>query len=161
MRQNSNKKIFTCFQLNKSVDNDISKTFKEFRADDIASGYRSPSVLNATIDDLIAIHEYIDGRRKERLDKFRTLTEEAKEKQVYFISNILKYLLLFRSQLFDKQLVTLVIFMIEHFEKLKMLNRILKSLFIKRQEKYTSDYLSQIPKSIRSFFRPKLRRTSS
>ena len=65
--------------------------------DGIAVAYPAPSVLNATIDDLIAIHEYIDGKRKDRLDQFRKLTEDAKEKQVYCcISNIFLFVF-FRS----------------------------------------------------------------
>jgi hypothetical protein len=75
--------------LNKSIDNDLSKAFKEFRSDEIARAYRSPyspngppSILNSTIDDFIQIHEHIDVKRKEWLEHFKTISEEAREKQV-------------------------------------------------------------------------------
>jgi hypothetical protein len=81
--------------LNRNVDNDISKAFKEFRSSDVARAYRSPfgqygslSILNSTIEDLIQIHEYIDGKRKEWLENFRTISEQAKEKQVFYLKFI-------------------------------------------------------------------------
>ncbi|CAF1069419.1 unnamed protein product [Rotaria sordida] len=63
--------------LNKSIDNDVSKSLKEFRLSDVARCYRSPyringvlSILNQTIDDLIRIHDFIDSKRKEWLEQF-------------------------------------------------------------------------------------------
>ncbi|CAF4422910.1 unnamed protein product, partial [Adineta steineri] len=73
--------------LNKSIDNDISKAFKEFRATDNARAYYSPngltgspSILNSTIDDLIQIHEQIDEERKKWFEKFRKISDQAEEK---------------------------------------------------------------------------------
>ncbi|CAF3740706.1 unnamed protein product [Rotaria sp. Silwood1] len=75
--------------LNKNLDSDILKAFKEFRSSDVAQLYHysdgqygSPSILNSTIDDLIEIHEFIDTRRKEWFENFRKITEQAKEKQL-------------------------------------------------------------------------------
>ncbi|CAF4269140.1 unnamed protein product, partial [Rotaria sordida] len=63
--------------LNKSIDTDVSKSLKEFRLSDVARWYSSPyrasgtlSILNQTIDDLIQIHDFIDSKRKERLEQF-------------------------------------------------------------------------------------------
>ncbi|CAF1275422.1 unnamed protein product [Adineta steineri] len=74
--------------LNKSIDSEISKAFKEFRQGEVARNYRSPygpngapSVLNRTIDDLIQIHEFIDSRRKESLDQIKKIIEQARDKQ--------------------------------------------------------------------------------
>ncbi|CAF2073914.1 unnamed protein product [Rotaria magnacalcarata] len=74
--------------LNKSIDNDVSKSFKEFRLSDVARSYRSPcgingspSILNQTIDDLIQIHDYIDIKRKEWLDQLKKIIEQARDKQ--------------------------------------------------------------------------------
>ncbi|CAF4143204.1 unnamed protein product [Rotaria socialis] len=74
--------------LNKSIDNDVSKSFKEFRLSDVARSYRSPygingspSILNQTIDDLIQIHDYIDIKRKEWLDQLKRIIEQARDKQ--------------------------------------------------------------------------------
>ncbi|CAF4355363.1 unnamed protein product, partial [Rotaria sordida] len=57
--------------LNKSIDNDVSKSLKEFRLSDVAHCHRSPyrtngslSILNQTIDDLIQIHDFIDSKKK-------------------------------------------------------------------------------------------------
>ncbi|CAF0975306.1 unnamed protein product [Rotaria sordida] len=76
--------------LNKSIDSDILKVFKEFRMSDVAQGYHSPygqngspSILNSTIDDLIEIHEFIDGKRKESIENFRKISEQAREKQLF------------------------------------------------------------------------------
>ncbi|CAF1375768.1 unnamed protein product [Adineta steineri] len=81
--------------LNKSIDNDISKAFKEFRATDNARAYYSPngltgspSILNSTIDDLIQIHEQIDEERKKWFEKFRKISDQAKEKQAYIRQTI-------------------------------------------------------------------------
>ncbi|CAF4307361.1 unnamed protein product [Rotaria sordida] len=63
--------------LNKSIDNDVSKSLKEFRLSDVARCYRSPyrtngalSILHQTIDDLIQIHDFIGSKRKEWLEQF-------------------------------------------------------------------------------------------
>lgn len=66
------------------MDNDISKSFKEFRMSDIASAYSSSSsILKNTINDFISVHEFIDAKRRNWLEKFRTLSEQAREKQVF------------------------------------------------------------------------------
>ncbi len=56
---------------------------------DVARNYRSPygpngapSILNRTIDDLIQIHDLIDSKRKECLEQFKKIIEQAKDKQV-------------------------------------------------------------------------------
>ncbi|CAF4237627.1 unnamed protein product, partial [Rotaria sordida] len=56
---------------------DVSKSLKGFRLSDVARCYRSPyrtngtlPILNQTIDDLIQIHDFIDSKRKERLEQF-------------------------------------------------------------------------------------------
>ncbi|CAF1124888.1 unnamed protein product [Rotaria sordida] len=74
--------------LNKSVDNDLSKSLKEFRLSDVARCYRSPygtngdlSILNQTIDDLIQIHDFIDSKRKEWFEQFKKIIEQARDKQ--------------------------------------------------------------------------------
>lgn len=63
---------------------------------DIANNYRSPygqdgppSILNSTIEDIIKTHEHIDKRRKEWLESFRTLSERAREKQVFYLKLII------------------------------------------------------------------------
>ena len=73
--------------MNKSVDSDISKSFKDFRSSEIARNYRSPfgsngspSILNRTIDDFIQIHDFIDSKRKESFEQFKKLLEQAKDK---------------------------------------------------------------------------------
>ncbi|CAF1448963.1 unnamed protein product, partial [Rotaria sordida] len=58
--------------LNKSIDNDVSKSLKKFRLSDI---------LNQTIDDLIQIHDFIDSKRKEWLEQFKKIIEQARDKQ--------------------------------------------------------------------------------
>ena len=65
------------------------KTLREFRASENARAYcspsgatGSPSILNATVEDLINIHELIDEERRKWLEKFRKIAEQAKEKQV-------------------------------------------------------------------------------
>ncbi|CAF4191237.1 unnamed protein product, partial [Rotaria sordida] len=75
-------------KLNKSIDNDVSKSLKEFRLSDVARCYRSPyrtngalSILNQTIDDLIQIHNFIDSKRKEWLEQFKKIIEQARDKQ--------------------------------------------------------------------------------
>ncbi|UJR34877.1 hypothetical protein I4U23_027655 [Adineta vaga] len=74
--------------LNKSFDNEISKSFKDFRSSEVAKNYRSPygpngasSILNRTIDDLVQIHDFIDLRRKESLEQIKKIIDQAKEKQ--------------------------------------------------------------------------------
>ncbi|CAF3732127.1 unnamed protein product [Rotaria sp. Silwood1] len=75
-------------KLNKSIDNDVSKSFKEFRLNDVARSYRSPyrtnggsSILNQTIDDLVQIHDFIDSKRKEWLEQLKKIIEQARDKQ--------------------------------------------------------------------------------
>ncbi len=57
---------------------------------EVGRNYRSPygpngtpSILNRTIDDLIQIHDYIDSKRKESLEQFKKIIEQAKDKQVF------------------------------------------------------------------------------
>ncbi|CAF2151687.1 unnamed protein product, partial [Rotaria magnacalcarata] len=76
--------------LNKSIDGDVLKAFKEFRLSSVAQNncspfgqHGSPSILNSTIDDFIEIHEYIDKKRKNWLEEFRKIDEQAKERQLY------------------------------------------------------------------------------
>ncbi|CAF4922242.1 unnamed protein product, partial [Rotaria socialis] len=69
--------------LNKSIDSDVLKAFKEFRSSSVAQNNCSPSILNSTIDDFIEIHEYIDKKRKDWLQEFRKIDEQAKERQLY------------------------------------------------------------------------------
>ncbi|CAF3020092.1 unnamed protein product, partial [Rotaria socialis] len=76
--------------LNKSIDSDVLKAFKEFRSSSVAQNNcspfgqnGSPSILNSTIDDFIEIHEYIDKKRKDWLEEFRKIDEQAKERQLY------------------------------------------------------------------------------
>ncbi|CAF4657614.1 unnamed protein product, partial [Rotaria sp. Silwood2] len=71
-----------------SIDNDVSKSFKEFRLSDVARSYRSPygtngalSILNQTIDDLVQIHDFIDSKRKEWLEQLKKIIEQARDKQ--------------------------------------------------------------------------------
>ena len=45
----------------------------------------APSILNSAIDDLINIHEHIDDERRNWLEKIRTISEQAKEKQVLYL----------------------------------------------------------------------------
>jgi len=59
---------------------------------DVGRNYRSPfgtngspSILNRTIDDLIQIHDYIDSKRKECLEQFKKIIEQAKDKQVFLL----------------------------------------------------------------------------
>lgn len=80
--------------MNKSVDGDISKSFKEFRSSEIARNYRSqcgsngnPSILNKTIDDFIQIHDFIDSKRKESFEQFKKILEQAKDKHVLHSSS--------------------------------------------------------------------------
>ncbi|CAF4137221.1 unnamed protein product, partial [Rotaria sordida] len=61
--------------LNKSIDNDVSKSWKEFHLNDVARCYRSPyrtndalSILSQPIDDLIQIYDFIDSKRKQWLE---------------------------------------------------------------------------------------------
>lgn len=96
--------------MNKSVDGDISKSFKEFRSSEIARNYRSqcgsngnPSILNKTIDDFIQIHDFIDSKRKESFEQFKKILEQAKDKHVFLL---LLFFLHFNSlfrQIFVKQ----------------------------------------------------------
>ncbi|CAF0979051.1 unnamed protein product [Adineta ricciae] len=74
--------------LNKSIEGEVAKTLKEFRVSENARAYYSPhgatgspSILNATVEDLIMIHETIDEDRRRWLEKFRKIAEQAKEKQ--------------------------------------------------------------------------------
>ncbi|CAM4913053.1 unnamed protein product [Rotaria socialis] len=76
--------------LNKSIDSDVLKAFKEFRLSSVAQNNcspfgqnGSPSILNSTIDDFIEIHEYIDKKRKDWLEEFRKIDEQAKERHLY------------------------------------------------------------------------------
>lgn len=75
--------------MNKSIDVDVSKSFKEFRQTDIGRNYRTSetnssqiSILNQTIDDLIEIHDFIDMKRKESFEQMKKLIDFAREKQV-------------------------------------------------------------------------------
>ncbi|CAF1659521.1 unnamed protein product, partial [Adineta ricciae] len=74
--------------LNKSFDNEISKSFKDFRSSEVGKNYRSPygsngapSILNRTIDELVQIHDFIDSKRKESLEQIKKIIEQAKDKQ--------------------------------------------------------------------------------
>ncbi|UJR10897.1 hypothetical protein I4U23_015085 [Adineta vaga] len=70
--------------LNKSIDGDVTKTFKEFRASDCARAYYSPSgptgspsVLNSTIEDLVSIH---DDQAKEKQSTIRQTMADLRDK---------------------------------------------------------------------------------
>jgi hypothetical protein len=68
---------------------------KEFRLSETARAYHSPygqtgvaSILNSTIDDFIQIHEEMDKKRREYLDRLKKLSEQAKDKQVSHLRKI-------------------------------------------------------------------------
>ncbi|CAF5219159.1 unnamed protein product, partial [Rotaria magnacalcarata] len=68
--------------LNKSIDSDVLKAFKEFRSSSVAQNNcspfgqnGSPSILNSTIGDFIEIHEYIDKKRKDCKGEKADLTQ--------------------------------------------------------------------------------------
>ena len=80
--------------MNKCIDGDVSKSFKEFRSSDVARNYRSPygsngnpSLLNQTIDDFIQLHDFIDAKRKESFEQFKKILEQAKDKHVFIQSS--------------------------------------------------------------------------
>lgn len=94
--------------MNKSLDGEISKSFKEFRSSEVARNYRSPygtngapSILNRTIDDLVQIHDFIDSKRKESLEQFKRIIEQAKDKQV---GSRFSHLLSLKNSLFSSQI---------------------------------------------------------
>lgn len=75
-------------QLTKNIDNEVSRSFKEFRNSEVARSYYSPfaptgpsSILNSAIEDLITIHDHIDEERRKWFERFRKVSEQAKEKQ--------------------------------------------------------------------------------
>jgi hypothetical protein len=59
----------------------LSDVGRNYRSPFVPNG--SPSILNRTIDDLIQIHDYIDSKRKECLEQFKKIIEQAKDKQVF------------------------------------------------------------------------------
>ena len=104
--------------MNKSVDSEISKSFKEFRSSEIARNYRSqcgsngnPSILNKTIDDFIQIHDYIDSKRKESFEQFKRILEQAKDKHVLTLFFFFFEFNSLFSQIFVKQSLNFEIIM--------------------------------------------------
>ena len=59
----------------------MSKALREL-TNDMTNACSPSSVLKDTIDDLLIIHEHIEKKRRDSLEKLRALCEQAKDKQV-------------------------------------------------------------------------------